>query len=100
MGESPEACARRELEEETGIQPARIGRLTTIFTTPGFTDEIIHLFFAHGLTEGTARREVDEFMELHPLPWSEVMGMLRSGTIQDAKTSTSLMFVQCFVRNR
>jgi ADP-ribose pyrophosphatase len=99
-GESPETCARRELEEETGMRAAAIERLTTIYTTPGFTDEIIHLFMARGLTEGTARREVDEFMELHPLPWSEVMGMLRSGTIQDAKTSTSLMFVQCFVRNR
>ena len=81
------ACGRRRLE-----------RLTTIYTTPGFTDERIHLFLARGLDRGPARREADEFMELHPLRWSEVMGMLRSGAIQDAKTSTSLMFVQCFVR--
>jgi ADP-ribose pyrophosphatase len=71
-------------------------RLTTIYTTPGFTDERIHLFLAHGLEEGAHHREADEFMELHTLPWSRVLAMVRAGEIQDAKTLTTLMFVQCF----
>jgi ADP-ribose pyrophosphatase len=98
-GEAPEACARRELEEETGMRPRTIERLTTIYTTPGFTDERIHLFLAHGLEEGKHRREADEFMELHTLRWSAVLDLARSGAIQDAKTLTALFFVQCFRRN-
>jgi ADP-ribose pyrophosphatase len=98
-GEAPEACARRELEEETGMRARTIERLTTIYTTPGFTDERIHLFLAYGLEQGEHRREADEFMELHTLRWSAVLDLARSGAIQDAKTLTALLFVQCFRRN-
>jgi ADP-ribose pyrophosphatase len=98
-GETPEACARRELEEETGMRARTLERLTMIYTTPGFTDERIHLFLAYGLEAGTQRREADEFLELHPLRWSEVMALVRSGEIQDGKTLTSLLFVQCFRRS-
>ena len=98
-GESPEACARRELEEETGRRARSVERLTTIYTTPGFTDERIHLFLAHGLEAGSERREADEFMELHELAWSAVMDLVRTGAVQDGKTLTSLLLVQCFYRN-
>ncbi len=97
-GEAPEACARRELQEETGLRARGLERLTTIYTTPGFTDERIHLFLAHGLDAGAHRREADEFMELHTLRWSRVGEMVRSGEIQDGKTLIALMFVQCFRR--
>jgi ADP-ribose diphosphatase len=97
-GESPEACARRELEEETGMRAGTLERLTTIYTTPGFTDERIHLFMAHGLEPGTQRREADEFMELQPMPWSRAMDLVRTGAIQDGKTLVSLMFLHCFCR--
>ena len=97
-GESPEACARRELEEETGMRARALVRLTTIYTTPGFTDERIHLFLAHGLEPGAQHREADEFMELHTLRWSEVLELVRSGQIVDGKTLTSLLFVECFRR--
>lgn len=93
-GEAPELCARRELEEETGMRADTVERLTTIYTTPGFTDERIHLFLARGLSRGEQRREDDEFMELHRRRWSEVMAMVASGEIQDAKTLVSLLFVE------
>ena len=95
-GESPEACAHRELQEETGYRSARMERLTTIYTTPGFTDERIHLFAAHGLEAGTHAREADEFMELHPTPWSTVLAMAGRGEICDAKTLSAIWFVQCY----
>jgi ADP-ribose pyrophosphatase len=98
-GESPEECARRELEEETGMRARALDRLTTIYTTPGFTDERIHLFLAHGLEAGAQHREADEFMEVHTLRWSEVMSLVREGDIADGKTLTSLLFVQCFRRH-
>lgn len=97
-GEPPEACAERELEEETGMRARRLQRLTTIYTTPGFTDERIHLFLADGLEPGAEHREADEFMELHTLRWSEVLAMIERGEIADGKTLVSLLFVQSFRR--
>ena len=97
-GEPPEVCAGRELEEETGMRARRLERLTTIYTTPGFTDERIHLFLADGLEPGAEHREADEFMELHTLRWSEVLAMIERGEIADGKTLVSLLFVQSFRR--
>lgn len=99
-GESPEACAVRELEEETGMRADRFERLITIYTTPGFTDERIHLFLATGLRQGEDRREADEFLELVPRRWSEVREMIRIGEVQDGKTLVSLLYVQCFLKGR
>jgi ADP-ribose pyrophosphatase len=97
-GEAPEACAHRELQEETGMRAKRLERLTTFYTTPGFTDEQIHLFLARDLEQGEHGREVDEFMELHVLRWSEVADMIRRGEIRDGKTLVALLFVHGFVR--
>lgn len=97
-GESPQACAARELAEETGYQAARYEHLTTIFTTPGFTDERIHLFMASGLESGSHRREADEFLEIHRFRWSEVLELVKAGKVVDAKTLTAILFVQCFVK--
>lgn len=98
-GEDPERCARRELEEETGMRAGELRRLTTIHTTPGFTDERIHLFLAEGLSAGAVRREADEFVEPRALAWSEVRERIRRGEISDAKTLVSLMFVETFILN-
>jgi ADP-ribose diphosphatase len=99
-GETPEHCAERELEEETGRRAGRLERLTTIFTTPGFTDEKIHLFVAHDLALGRANHEADEFMELHERRWSDVMESIRTGEIDDGKTLISLLYVHAFLRDR
>lgn len=95
-GESPETCAARELKEETGCTAASIERLTSIYTTPGFTDEKIHLFMAAGLTKGETRHEADEFLELEPMLLSRALGMIESGEIQDAKTVLGLLFAAGF----
>jgi ADP-ribose pyrophosphatase len=97
-GEAPETCARRELQEETGMRAKHLDRLTTIYTTPGFTDEQIHLFLARDLEQGDHRREADEFMELHVRRWSEATEMIRRGEIRDGKTLVALLFVQGVVR--
>jgi ADP-ribose pyrophosphatase len=97
--EPPETCARRELEEEAGMRAATLEHLTTIYTTPGFTDELIHLFMASHLTTVAHRREPDEFMEVQERRWSEVLGMIRTGEIKDGKTLIALLFVQSFRRH-
>jgi len=90
-GESPEECAQRELREETGYSARHIRRLTTIYTTPGFTDEVIHIFVAEDLSAGTASREPDEFMEVQPMLLSGAVAMVHSGEIVDAKTALGLL---------
>ena len=97
-GEPPEACARRELEEEAGVTAGDLRRLTTIYTTPGFTDERIHLFLATGLADGTTRHEPDEFVEVHRKRWSEVLGLIERGDVEDGKTLVTLLFVESFLR--
>jgi ADP-ribose pyrophosphatase len=97
-GEPPEICARRELREEAGVDAGRLDHLTSVFTTPGFTDELIHLYLARDLTRVAAAPEPDEFLEVRELRWSEVGTLIRQGQIRDAKTLTALMFIQCFVR--
>jgi ADP-ribose pyrophosphatase len=92
-GESPEKCAQRELQEETGYSARQVRRLTTIYTTPGFTDEIIHIFVAEDLADGIASREPDEFMELEAVPLSRAIAMVQSGEIKDAKTGLGLLLV-------
>ena len=95
-GESPEACARRELAEETGMRAGRLERLTTFYTTPGFTDERIHLFLAGGLEKGAHRREADEFMELCPTRWSAALGLIERGEMVDGKTLIALLYAKVF----
>jgi ADP-ribose pyrophosphatase len=84
--EAPIDCARRELLEETGCTCQHLEPMTFLWTTPGFTNEKIHLFRATGLTRGQSATEADEFIEVVSRPMSEVLGMIRRGEITDAKT--------------
>jgi ADP-ribose pyrophosphatase len=95
-GEDPADCARRELREETGCTAERVEHLMTLYTTPGFTDEKIHIFLAAGLTTGDAAREADEFMELVPMPLSQALAMVEKGQIADAKTVVGLLYAAGF----
>ena len=85
-GEHPEQCALRELREETGYSATRVSHLTTFWTTPGFTDERIHVYVATGLEEGDSALESDEILDLHPTPLSKALEMIRSGEITDGKS--------------
>lgn len=99
-GELPERCARRELLEETGCTASSIVPLTSMFTTPGFTDERIHLFLAMGLTRGEAKREADEFIEVETVALSSALKMIESGEINDAKTALGILFAAGFRAGR
>lgn len=94
--EKPIDCAARELKEETGCTADHIEPLTTILTTPGFTDEVIHIFMATGLTHGQHDREADEFVEVVIMRLSEALERISNGEITDAKTILSLLFAAGF----
>jgi ADP-ribose pyrophosphatase len=95
-GEAPVTCAERELREETGCTAATLEHLHTMYTTPGFTDEKIHLFIASGLTRGEAAREADEFITVETVALSRALEMIRDGQIVDAKTALGILFAAGF----
>lgn len=99
-GEAPEACARRELREETGCEAERLERVAGFYTTPGFTDEYIHAFMASGLTRGTPAHETDEFISLETLALSRALAMIERGEIIDGKTIITLLIVAGFRLSR
>lgn len=95
-GEDWADCARRELEEEAGLIAGTLSYMTTIFTTPGFTNEQIRLYMATDLTPGTANRDPDEFFERITMPLSEALACVRDGRITDAKTMCALLYAAGF----
>ena len=86
-----EACARRELLEETGYQAAKWRSLGYLYASPGVMDEKLHLFIAEELTAGAARPEPDEKLEAVTVRLADAIKMCLDGTIRDAKTITSLL---------
>jgi ADP-ribose pyrophosphatase len=86
-GEDPLKCATRELIEETGYTSSNIKKLGKIFTSPGFCNEVLHIFLAENITPGNhAREEGEEEMEIIELSLSEAEEKIRNGEIVDAKT--------------
>ncbi len=89
-GEAPEACALRELSEETGHAAAALVRLGSIHVSPGFCDEVIHLFVARDLVAGEQRHEPGEVLSVRRMPFEEALGLVRDGGITDSKTIATL----------
>jgi ADP-ribose pyrophosphatase len=89
-GESPETCARREVEEEVGRRAGRLEPLGSIWTTPGFTDERIWLYLAIDLEAGAQSLEHDECLTVERLPLEEAVRLAEEGGIEDAKSVCAL----------
>jgi ADP-ribose pyrophosphatase len=88
-GEPPLDAAKRELQEETGLHGGRWVEAATVLSSPGFTDERIHLFVATGLEEGETSPDPGEELELVRVPASELPGLLDE--VEDAKTLVGLL---------
>jgi len=92
-GEDPLRCAARELEEEVGYRASSFELLSSIFTAPGFADEVIHVYKATGLTKGRQQLDRDEVLDVIEMPLSVAMDKIEDGTIRDAKTIVGLQAV-------
>lgn len=92
--ETPALCAKRELIEETGFAAGQIQLLTTIFTTPGFSNEVLTIYLAEQLHYVGSCPDEDEFLELEYYPLAQIDELIASGQIQDAKTIIGLLLAQ------
>jgi ADP-ribose pyrophosphatase len=95
-GEAPEVTAKRELEEETGYDCETLTPLISFYTSPGFADELVHLFIAKDLKkiENPASLDEDEFVDVLEVSLDEALELLREKKIYDAKTAYAVQYLQ------
>ena len=92
-GEDPRECAQRELEEEIGYRAGSLDLVVSAYTTPGFTDEVIHIFKAMQLQKGRQNLGQDEVLAIVEFPLEKTITMIQEGVIKDAKTIVGLQCV-------
>lgn len=90
-GEDPLVCAKRELREETGMEAEQMAFLTTIGTSVGFCDELIHIYMATGLRFVASNPDDDEFLNVDLVPLPELIDAVLDGRIEDCKTVTGAL---------
>ena len=95
-GETHLAAAKRELLEETGFTAAKWRRALKFYPSPGFLDEVMHVFLARGLKKGKARPEDDERITVRFFPLQQAIRMAMSGKIIDGKTLASIFWLEKF----
>jgi ADP-ribose pyrophosphatase len=90
-GETPDECARREIEAEIGTHVGKLEKLTEFFTTPGFCEEKLHIYLATDLQPAPQSLDPDELIEVVYLPFEKAVDLVRSGQIEDSKTIIALL---------
>ncbi len=98
--ESPMAAAKRELEEETGYKAKRLRSLFKGYTSPGMTDELIHIFLATGLTKGKTKKEPSEQIRLRTVSLPRALSIVRRSRGIDVKTMLGILFYNQYVRGK
>ncbi len=98
-GEDTLTTAKRELREEVGLLADKWQSLGAIWSTPGFCDEIIHLYLAQELTQTNTAREPHEFLQSHWLSWAKVLQQVYAAKINDAKTVASLFYAAPYLKS-
>lgn len=94
VGEDPKKCAIRELKEETGLTSDEIIHLTDMYPSPGFTDEIIHIYAAINVQSGYSNTDDDEFLSVEKHHISKLFEMIKTGKIKDAKTIAGVLLAE------
>lgn len=97
-GEDPLVCAKRELEEETGIIASEWISLGTIATSPGFCNEVIYLYVAKGLSKGEIHWDEDEYVEVERYTFDELLQRINDEKIKDSKTLSALLLAMPYIQ--
>lgn len=90
-GEDHRLAGLRELEEETGLTAGTFTYMGALLASPGFSDEVLHMYLATDLRQGPRHPDPDEFLDLERIPFSRLMDQVMSGELQDAKTVAALL---------
>jgi len=90
-GETPDECARREIEAEIGTHVGRLEKLAEFFSTPGFCEEKLYIYLATDLHPAPQNLDPDELIEIVYLPFGKALQLVRSGQIEDSKTIIALL---------
>jgi len=99
-GEDPMACAARELEEETGYRAGKLAHLITVYPTPGYSSEILHIYLARDLRRGVQAPEMDENISIVEMSINQVLDGIRDGKIRDSKTIVATLYYLFFIEAR
>lgn len=99
INEQPTECAIRELKEETGLNAEKMDCILDYYSSPGFTNEKIHIFMASGVTIGEAEPEEDEYIDVVKIKIDEAMNMINDGIIKDGKTIIGIFMAYDRVKN-
>lgn len=95
--ESPEMCAQRELEEETGFVAGNIEKVLEFYTSPGFSNELIYIYLARNLSQGEPNPDEDEYIEIVYLTIDEAIAKIQKGEIKDSKTIVAILSYKNFL---
>jgi ADP-ribose pyrophosphatase len=90
-GETPDECAKREIEAEIGTHVGRVEKLAEFFSTPGFCEEKLHIYLATDLSPAPQSLDPDELIQIVYLPFGKALELVRSGQIEDSKTIIALL---------
>lgn len=99
LNEQPYDCAKRELKEETGLDAEKVEKVLDYFSSPGFTNEKVHIFIASGVISGEANPEDDEYIDIVKVNFDEALKMINDGTIKDGKTIIGVLTAYNIIKN-
>ena len=97
-GEAPEACAAREIREETGMAAANLKEIGAFYLAPGYSTEYMHVFLATGLRHDPLQPDADEFLSVEALPLGEALKLAKDGQLPDAKSLAALLLAQAHLK--
>lgn len=96
-GEEPYGCGVRELEEETGLKPIELVKLTELYSCPGFSNEKLHLYFCNKMVKGKLNLDDDENIEVIYMDYNKAVEMVNNGEIKDSKTIIGILMAGKFI---